>query len=664
MGLFKKKEKEKTAGEWVFLGANAEDPEKKLEYYTKALEIDPEYVSVWGLKGDTFSELGKYDEAIACFDTALELDPENGIIWGFKGYVFYDLEKYDEANICLDKALELDPENDDVWMYKGKVLYKLDRYDEAVACFDKSQINPDDAYAWQNKGHALHELGRYDEAITCFDAAKNIDSENDFAWYLKGYSLIRLHKSNEAIVCLDTALELDPNDYGTWYLKGITLLGIGKYADAITCFDRTLEIDPNNELATLVRDSRERSIRELKGENIDERRLEENPDENYLKKLNLELFGEGINLLDGDPAEAIDALEKRINEYPNESILWYFMGKAYAKIGDDIKPLEYYDRAIELEPQNFLAWKEKGLLLSNKNPPEAIKCFDKSIELHEDAQFWFYKGIVIANLGEHEEAIYCLSKALETEYEFIQDWHYAAWYQRGFSLYELDEYEEAIVCFDKAIEIDPNMEEAWTGKGKSLLELGQIDESDECLYFVNKIRESKSELYAEGATNEETIRKQISTINSEINHLTKDRTKKFSEAGDVAYSVCMENAPELTSDAQTELDNILAIDTLINKTNQEMEKAKGGKKKTGFLGKLGDTVSSVAKQGKSKVELYNLERKKKSAITDFGEVLWESHKSGDDPLQELSDIWQAIDDMEQQIHKNEEEIDNLNELLE
>jgi len=159
------------------------------------------------------------------------------------------------------------------------------------------------------------------------------------------------------------------------------------------------------------------------------------------------------------------------------------------------------------------------------------------------------------------------------------------------------------------------------------------------------------------------LKSQLNNLNSTNKTHAKERSEKFSEAGELAYSKCIENAPELASDAQTELDDILAIDTLISKTNQEMEKAKGGKKKTGLLGKLGDAVSSVAKQGKSKVELYNLERKKNSAITDFGEALWESHKSGDDALQELSDIWQAIEDIEHQIRTNEEEIDNLNELL-
>jgi len=184
---------------------------------------------------------------------------------------------------------------------------------------------------------------------------------------------------------------------------------------------------------------------------------------------------------------------------------------------------------------------------------------------------------------------------------------------------------------------------------------GNLDKIDRLKHPEIEIRNNPEKM--------KEVQTKISNLKSKTNHLTKDRTKKFSEAGEMAYLECIENAPELALYAQTELDDILAIDTLISKTNQEMEKAKGGKKKTGFLAKLGDKVSSVAKQGKLKVEFYNLERKKKSAITDFGEALWESHKSGDDALQELSDIWQAIEDIEQQIHENEEEIDNLNELL-
>ena len=187
-------------------------------------------------------------------------------------------------------------------------------------------------------------------------------------------------------------------------------------------------------------------------------------------------------------------------------------------------------------------------------------------------------------------------------------------------------------------------------KAKSIESIypGTIDELDQLLEDENLKSKLKS---------------QLNNLNSTNKTLGKERSEKFNEAGELVYSKCIENAPELAPDAQTELDDILAIDTLINKTNQEMEKAKDGQKKSGFFAKLGDAISSTAKQGKLKVELYNLKRKKKSAITDFGEALWVFHRSGGDTFQELSDVWQAIDGIEQQLHKNEEEIDNLNEVL-
>ena len=538
MGLFKKKEKEKTAEEWFILGIEEDNSNKQLEYYTKALEMDPEVAIRWVIKGEALNNLGRYDEAIICLDKALEFDPELGSSWNFKGVALKNLGRYDEAMICFDKALKIDPD-----------------YENAQN--NKEMLNRD---------------------------------------------LKKESRNEDTIGNNDTALEINQHENNNY--------------------------------------------------------------NDFLQNINTELFEEGMNLLEGDPIEAINVFEKRINEYPNDSSTWYFMGKAYDIIGDRIKSLECYDRAIELEPRNDLAWRQKGFIhLSNENPHKALECFNKIIELHEDAEACYFKGIILASFEEHKEAVNFLSDALEVEYNCIQDWHYAAWYQKGVSLYILTEYEEAITCSDEAIEIDPNVEDAWRLKGKSFFELGKIDEADKCLDIINKIRDPKPEFNDEGGTNEETIRKQISTLKSEINGHTKDRAKKYSDAGELAYSECIENAPELSPDAKNKLDDILAIDTLISRTNQEMEKTKGGQKKSEFLGKLGDAVTSTAKQGKLKVELYNLERKKNSAITDFGEALWESHKSGDDALQELSDIWQAIDDIEQQIHKNEEEIDNLNELL-
>ena len=55
--------------------------------------------------------LGRYDEAIGCYDKALEIKPEYANAWNNKGIALGNLERSDEAIRCFDKALEIDPEH-------------------------------------------------------------------------------------------------------------------------------------------------------------------------------------------------------------------------------------------------------------------------------------------------------------------------------------------------------------------------------------------------------------------------------------------------------------------------------------------------------------------------------------------------------------------------
>ena len=64
---------------YIKLGNRAFDNgayEVAIEYYDKALEIDPTNVNAWNNKGNALKNLGKYNEAIKCFDKALEINPK------------------------------------------------------------------------------------------------------------------------------------------------------------------------------------------------------------------------------------------------------------------------------------------------------------------------------------------------------------------------------------------------------------------------------------------------------------------------------------------------------------------------------------------------------------------------------------------------------------
>jgi|TARA_B110000014_G_scaffold224116_1_gene182154 Flp pilus assembly protein TadD len=50
-----------------------------------------------------------YNDALSFFEQALSLEPENPDLWNLKGMVLRSLGRYDEALDCYNKSLDIDP---------------------------------------------------------------------------------------------------------------------------------------------------------------------------------------------------------------------------------------------------------------------------------------------------------------------------------------------------------------------------------------------------------------------------------------------------------------------------------------------------------------------------------------------------------------------------
>jgi tetratricopeptide (TPR) repeat protein len=99
---------------------------------------------------------------------------------------------------------------------------------------------------------------------------------------------------------------------------------------------------------------------------------------------------------------------------------------------------------------------------------EAIKWYDKSIELDPNNVIaWYNKGSVLDSLGKHEEAIEHYDKAIEINPNYADVWN-----NKGLALYHLGKYKEAIKYYDKAIEIDPNMKLTQENRDLAYKQLG------------------------------------------------------------------------------------------------------------------------------------------------------------------------------------------------
>lgn len=73
--------------------------------FDSATNIDNNYVSAWNDKGVALMELGKFQDALKCFEQVIRLEPSDNMAWYNRGYVLLILEEYQEAVNTFDLFL-------------------------------------------------------------------------------------------------------------------------------------------------------------------------------------------------------------------------------------------------------------------------------------------------------------------------------------------------------------------------------------------------------------------------------------------------------------------------------------------------------------------------------------------------------------------------------
>ena len=60
-------------------------------------------------KGKSLIEDGKFSDALGFFEQALLLNQDDPDLWNYKGITLRSLGRYEEAMECFNKSLEIDP---------------------------------------------------------------------------------------------------------------------------------------------------------------------------------------------------------------------------------------------------------------------------------------------------------------------------------------------------------------------------------------------------------------------------------------------------------------------------------------------------------------------------------------------------------------------------
>lgn len=218
--------------------------EDAIESYNSAINISPNYSEAWNNKGHVLGKLGRHEDAIAAYDRTTNINPKHSNAWYNRGNALNNLGKYEKAIESYDIAIDINPQHAEARINRGNILYFLGRSEEAIMEYDNATgINPPYADAWYNKGIVLSNLSRYGEALVAFNKAININTDHAGAWNNKGNVLYLLDRYEEALISYNMSIELDSQAAEALRNKGVVLSALERYEEAISMYDKSLNID-------------------------------------------------------------------------------------------------------------------------------------------------------------------------------------------------------------------------------------------------------------------------------------------------------------------------------------------------------------------------------------------------------------------------------------
>jgi serine/threonine-protein kinase len=258
--------------------------EKALEYFQRAIQIDPEYAAAHAGLADSYVLLGEYTllppklsypKALDAAMTALALDStladahtalaavKQSFDWDFSGaerslkkaielnpgyaiaHQWYaeNLQvrgRFEEALVHFERALEIDPLSPMINVSAGYNYLLLERHESAFEQASKSlEIDPDFAQGHRLMGLIYLDLGRYEDAIE--EIKKTPFTLNN--WYLSdlGYAHATAGARSEALRILTELEAISRDHYVSPFVIALVYLGLGEKDHALGLLEKSYE---------------------------------------------------------------------------------------------------------------------------------------------------------------------------------------------------------------------------------------------------------------------------------------------------------------------------------------------------------------------------------------------------------------------------------------
>jgi tetratricopeptide (TPR) repeat protein len=230
-----------------------------LKLADEAIELQPNYLHAYILRGWIYSQLGNYQQALENYDRAVNIDTKYSLSYAARGGVRFALKDRKGALQDLNRAIELNPNNTLALESRARISYLSENKKQAVNDLNRAvDINS------QNLSSLISRCRSNGDAGNIKDALKDCRNAIDLYGGLKDEKLkeypihvaynnlagaeFNMGKGNkeEALKGLNIAIEMYQGDAGYYINRGSVKYSMGDKQGALTDFNSALNLNSTN----------------------------------------------------------------------------------------------------------------------------------------------------------------------------------------------------------------------------------------------------------------------------------------------------------------------------------------------------------------------------------------------------------------------------------
>lgn len=460
--------------------------EESVDKFVEAVRLRPQDpLYQYGL-GNAYRYMGDMNRAIACWKQAVALDPKHAISLFNLGVACEGAGDLLTAYHYHSQSISADPAHPNPCYNLGVILAKHGLYGEGADHFQQflDNITPDleehaekargyivkmrgDEAIMQknmqypegvyNRGNAYLNLRRLDEAKQYFDRALELRPGYPSALTALGIYHERRGDWDESAACHQRAIDSDPDHALAWNNLGWVHYNTGNHAEGVKAYSRYIRIAPE-EQAQWVADAKQRraEMQQAGTTQADAQSQEESP----YAQIN-DILGMFVEDRQDDGLSGLAAMAASANSAEAHITL----GEEYASRGRHQEALDQYFKALEIEPENIMAFFHIGRAFIAEGDYDAAEGqFRDLMAQHPDqASFPYNLGESLRLRGSLEEAVTAYQDAIKLEPGLS-----SAHCNLGVALDGLERTKEAVSAYHAAIKCDPDNETAHFNLAQSM----------------------------------------------------------------------------------------------------------------------------------------------------------------------------------------------------